>query len=149
MLLRHASLLTPWPGRGIPADKDAFNFWQSNSRITIECSFGILAMRWGIFWRPINTSIAHSVQVVQACMVLHNMCIDDGIAEQPVEIMRGDGGGSISPLSACGSSEWPAADPSLDQGRRRDLERCPLRVTLTAALADNGMVRPARSTFRY
>ena len=33
------------------SSEDAFNFWQSNSRICIEVAFGELIKCWGIFWR--------------------------------------------------------------------------------------------------
>jgi hypothetical protein len=47
-------LLTPYSDAKIEGDpKDAYNFWQSNARIRIECAFGELVMRWGIFWRTI------------------------------------------------------------------------------------------------
>jgi hypothetical protein len=45
-------LLTPFGDADVVGDaKDTFNFWHSNSRIRIECAFGELIMRWGIFWR--------------------------------------------------------------------------------------------------
>lgn len=34
--------------------EDSFNFWLSNSRIRIECAFGELVMRFGIFWRSLR-----------------------------------------------------------------------------------------------
>lgn len=30
-------IVVPWPGRNLDVWKDSFNFWHSNSRITIEC----------------------------------------------------------------------------------------------------------------
>jgi hypothetical protein len=35
------------------AAKDSFNFWQSHARIKIECVFGEMSARWGVFWRPL------------------------------------------------------------------------------------------------
>lgn len=33
-------LLTPWPGRSLPAHKDCFGCWFSSARVTIEQAFG-------------------------------------------------------------------------------------------------------------
>ena len=38
----------------VNADKDAFNFYQSQLRITVEQTFGILVHRWGILQGPLN-----------------------------------------------------------------------------------------------
>jgi hypothetical protein len=46
--------LVPWAGRGLPADKDSFNYHLSAMRQCIERAFGILTERWGIFWRPVK-----------------------------------------------------------------------------------------------
>jgi len=70
------SLLTPYPGDKLPSDKDAFNYWQSHYRIEIECSFGMLNRRWGIFWRPLEMSVGKATRVITCCMKLHNICID-------------------------------------------------------------------------
>mmetsp|Transcript_4870 Transcript_4870/g.17388 ORF Transcript_4870/g.17388 Transcript_4870/m.17388 type:complete len:224 (+) Transcript_4870:673-1344(+) len=126
----HPNLVTPWPGSSLPADKDALNYWQSNSRIMIECAFGILSMRWGILWRPLNTSLANSVGIVFALMSLHNMCIDDGLADSQGDYTAGDGGDTYPTYSECGGADW-CADDGTKQGRRRDLEPCAIRVHLT------------------
>jgi hypothetical protein len=42
-------VITPYSGRGLPIEKDSFNFYQSRCRINIECSFGMLVRRWGVF----------------------------------------------------------------------------------------------------
>ena len=38
-------VLTPWPGRGLSVWKDAFNYWLSHSRQSIERAFGVLVSR--------------------------------------------------------------------------------------------------------
>ena len=43
----HGSLLTPYPGKKIGEWKDAYNFFQSSCRISIECTFGeVVVMSW-------------------------------------------------------------------------------------------------------
>ena len=46
-------LMVPYPDAASGSDEDAFNFWLSNSCINIECSFGEIIMRWGLFWRTL------------------------------------------------------------------------------------------------
>ena len=44
-------LLTPYDNAAPKSVQDGFNFYHSGCRIFIECSFGELVMRWGIFWQ--------------------------------------------------------------------------------------------------
>ena len=69
-------ILTPYPGDNLPPRECAFNFWQSNSRITIECAFGQLVRKWGVLQKPLATGFANHKAVVMACMILHNLCVD-------------------------------------------------------------------------
>ena len=56
--------------------KDSFNFHHSNLRITVECAFGMLVRRFGFFWRKMECKLSRLALIVQACMCLHNVCID-------------------------------------------------------------------------
>jgi hypothetical protein len=49
--------------------------------MAIERAFGRWKERWGVFHLPICLSLRMLGVVVQCTMKLHNMCIDDGIAE--------------------------------------------------------------------
>ena len=49
--------LTPWKGRALPPDKDAFNYYLSLHRQVVERAFGLLIQRWGIFWRPLRVEM--------------------------------------------------------------------------------------------
>jgi hypothetical protein len=69
-------MLTPIPGTKLGVHEDAFNYFQSSMRITIERAFGILVARWGILWRPMRCSTAHCCAATQACLRLHNFCIN-------------------------------------------------------------------------
>jgi hypothetical protein len=66
--------------------KDAYNFYHSQVRITIECAFGMLVHRWGILRKaiPLNISLSKTSALVVALCKLHNFCInenDTGIAQ--------------------------------------------------------------------
>jgi hypothetical protein len=71
-------LLTPYSDANIEGEtKDTFNFWQSNARIRIECAFGELVMRWGIFWRSFRFDLSRSGKVINAAMLIHNFLCDE------------------------------------------------------------------------
>ena len=38
----------------------------------MECAFGILSNKWRVFQRPLNVSLDFAVDIVKACVVLHN-----------------------------------------------------------------------------
>eukprot|EP01040_Poterioochromonas_malhamensis_P004410 gene4410-4727_t len=70
-----SSLMTPFAGAGLSEDKDSFNFYLSQLRITIERVFGILVQRWGILWKPLKFNLSFAVEIVHACIRLHNYCL--------------------------------------------------------------------------
>jgi DDE superfamily endonuclease len=69
--------MSPWKGRNLSQEKDAFNYYMSLNRQVIERAFGILIQRWGIFWRPLKVSMEHRGIVIRVACKLHNICIDD------------------------------------------------------------------------
>ena len=44
----------------------------------MECAFGILVEKFGVLKRSMSLTLAHSTMVVNVCMKLHNMGVDDG-----------------------------------------------------------------------
>ena len=58
--------------------KDAFNFYHSQLRITIEGAFGSLVHRWGCLRKPLpmNFRVSKMSRLVVALCKLHNFCID-------------------------------------------------------------------------
>ena len=67
--------------------KDAYNFYQSQTRIAIECAFGMLVQRWGMLRKamPPNVSIAKTSAIVAALCKLHNYCIDEKMPEMSAQ----------------------------------------------------------------
>jgi hypothetical protein len=58
--------------------KDAYNFYHSQLRIRIECTFGMLTHRWAILQSaiPMNVTVHKTVALILALAKLHNYCID-------------------------------------------------------------------------
>jgi DDE superfamily endonuclease len=58
--------------------KDAYNFYHSQLRIRIECTFGMLTHRWGMLRSaiPKNVTLRKTVALVLALAKLHNFCIN-------------------------------------------------------------------------
>ena len=71
-------MATPYPNVGSNTDKDVYNFYHSQLRINIECSFGILVARWGILRRALssNFTVKKIVELVECLCRLHNYIID-------------------------------------------------------------------------
>ena len=42
----------------------------------MECAFGEIDLRWGIFWSPLRFSLKHNCNVIDAAMNLHNFIVD-------------------------------------------------------------------------
>ena len=73
-------LITPFANPGGASTEDDFNFWQSNSCIQIECAFGELVMRWGIFWHSLKFDLAFCSKIISGAMLLHNFLdVRDGV----------------------------------------------------------------------
>ena len=69
-------MAVPFPGQ-VTSDKDNYNFFLSQLRITIERAFGILIHRWGILRRPLGCPVRKVGALTMALMRLHNFCIDN------------------------------------------------------------------------
>ena len=70
-------MATPFPNVS-SGKKDDYNFFHSQLRIRVECSFGMLVHRWGILRSaiPMGITIQKTVALVNALAKLHNYCID-------------------------------------------------------------------------
>ena len=58
--------------------KDSYNFYHSQLRIRIECTFGMLTHRWAVLRSaiPMNVTVQKTVALIMALAKLHNYCID-------------------------------------------------------------------------
>ena len=46
-------IIPPYDKASSKSPEDAFNYYHSSSRIIVECAFGEIDLRWGIFWKRI------------------------------------------------------------------------------------------------
>ncbi|KAL8556683.1 hypothetical protein ACS0TY_004218 [Phlomoides rotata] len=76
--------LCEWLSRRPQTPQEYFNMKHSRARNVIECTFGLLKMRWEILrspsWYPIQT---HN-QIIMACFLIHNY-IRKEMAIDPIE----------------------------------------------------------------
>ncbi|XP_044766591.1 protein ALP1-like [Coccinella septempunctata] len=76
----HNNLLRPFGGTHLDERKKKFNCRLSQVRRYVEWAFGIMAAKWRILQRPVDTSITSTIEIVKACIVLHNFaCERDGL----------------------------------------------------------------------
>ena len=69
-------LLTPFDGVQPYSSHDNYNFYHSSNRIFVECAFGEIDGRWGIFWKPLPYSLEKNILIIDAAFRLHNFIVD-------------------------------------------------------------------------
>ena len=68
--------MPPFDNAGKKSKEDDFNYYHSSARITVECAFGEIDLRWGIFWKRLCCSLEHTVLICKGAMHLHNFLVD-------------------------------------------------------------------------
>jgi hypothetical protein len=140
-----AQMLCPYAGRNLVHTRDVFNFYQSRTRIAVECAFGELVGRWGILWRTLRHGLPMATAIIQACARLHNWCLNHRVDNtgvsgwQATAAEKGDCDLGGNPLPIFGTT---------GAGRQGQSVVSPLRDDLAERLVEMGMKRPARSTYR-
>ena len=69
-------LLTPYDNAMHGTAEDNFNFFHSSSRISVECAFGEIDLRWGILWKELEYSLELNCTIIDVCMRLHNFIVE-------------------------------------------------------------------------
>ena len=70
-----ANLMKPYPYRSANGDEKVFNYRLSRARRIVENAFGILSSRFRILLRTLELDVENSMEVVRACLALHNYLI--------------------------------------------------------------------------
>ncbi|CAB1103261.1 unnamed protein product [Ectocarpus sp. CCAP 1310/34] len=92
-------LLTPYPGRQLPAGEDSFNSHLSQLLVKIEQSFGILVSTWGILWRPLRMQVGGRADLIIALFHLHNFLQDEKVA--PIQLSEEDSRSGLNRPAIC------------------------------------------------
>ena len=69
-------ILCPYDNTKPNTKEDTFNFFLLSQRIYVECTFGEIDRRWGIFWKPLEGSLQNHRNTIDAAMRLHNLIVD-------------------------------------------------------------------------
>ena len=68
--------IPPYDGTTPQNPQDDFDFFHSSARITVECVFGEIDLRWVIFWKKLCGTLEHSAVIIEVDMHLHNFLVD-------------------------------------------------------------------------
>ena len=69
-------MMCPYDHATSGSAEDNFNFFQSSQRIHIECTFGEIYRRFGVFWRPLAGNLKEHRYTIEACFRIHNFIVD-------------------------------------------------------------------------
>ena len=69
-------LMKAYPEANITEIQSQFNKRLSSTRMSIERAFGRLKGRWRILLKRCDVKINHMNDIICACIILHNLCID-------------------------------------------------------------------------
>lgn len=76
-------VMRPYGGQNLNVKQRVYNYRLSRARRYVECAFGIMANKWRILHRPIDTAYDLTINIVKACFVLHNFVTQhDGLRQQ-------------------------------------------------------------------
>ena len=144
-------LIPPFDNANPKTPDDDFNFFHSSARITVECAFGEIDMRWGIFWRRLNCSLENAAIIIEGAMRLHNFLVDYreknklvNELEEDMDLFYQDAlNNNTIPLQTGNDLGRPQGNiTSVDRMNRVDGTR--LRAQLSQKFQDHDMHRPRR-----
>ncbi|KAL0882362.1 hypothetical protein ABMA27_000863 [Loxostege sticticalis] len=69
------NLMKPYPQNACNSERKKFNYQLSRARSVIECAFGILRSKFGVFQKNINFEPSKVALIVATCCYLHNYLI--------------------------------------------------------------------------
>ena len=154
-------LLVPYSNAKPGSPEDAFNYFLSCMRISVECAFGEIDRRFGIFWKRLEGDLSSHASTIDSCMRLHNLIVDyrekqmemggdiDNerelldiasdcfVANHPFEILGPHGDGFDEELRLRGR-------PTNDEKHEREMGVA-IRDKLRDEIARNGMSRTQQS----
>ena len=133
--------ISPYKGRKLSPQCDAFNFHLSLHRQPVERAFSLVQQRFGVLWREIRVRFDRIPLLIIVCCKLHNLCIERFGVGEAIKIYRQDSkpDDEVNVQYTDGTG--------LGRGYRSDLEWSGHRQTLTTYLSQYAKVRPSYSLF--
>lgn len=138
------TIITPFVGRNISNEEDAYNFWLSNKRIEIECVFGRLVKRWAIL-KFVPQEPPQAMRIIELCFMLHNFSscqpgdyFNTDEVDLENEIDTGD--------YVINEHQNGAALPESIRSRNRYRGNQSKRSRFVQELAQHNVTRPSRNT---
>ena len=144
-------LLPPYDSPLSQSPEDNYNFFHSSQRITVECAFGEIDLRWGIFWKRLWNSVDTSIMICEGAMHLHNFLveyrdahdIDYNFERNVFENDCSDNGFTSEVVGNDGIRPRMGRRSSTDEvSRQKGLQ---LRDKLRQAIYEHDMVRPRKT----
>ena len=140
-------LITPYDLAKNGTPQDDFNFYHSSARITVECAFGEIDLRWGIFWKRLCCSLDNSCLIIEGALRLHNFLVDyreyttNSMKEDEVIFQHEISDTGAEPMQIGNDNARPSGRPTNPEThmRRNGLL---LRNKISDALVDCDMHRP-------
>jgi DDE superfamily endonuclease len=153
-------LLVPYARPGPQSMEDAYNYYHSNCRIRIECAFGEIVMRWGIFWRTLQFNLEQVGDIISAAALLHNFIVDERLDEDS-QYIRCFSRTNVNPEHTEGTYDddayatvsdnnepKPPGRPSNQSLRSREIGGR-IRDSICLSLDSSDMKRPMQPGFKY
>ena len=69
-------MIPPFESPPSCSQEDDFDLFHSSTRITVECAFGEIDLRWGILWKRLTCSLENTTTIIEGAMRLHNFLVD-------------------------------------------------------------------------
>ena len=156
-------LLVPYSDADPGSAQDSFNFWLSNSRIQIECTFGELIMRFGLFWRTLRFDHNKCVHIIRAAALVHNFLVShrEGTdldkpffknlsredMKESKENCKDSSDEKVVPLVSDNNEPKPRGRKfNADIERQKEGKR--IRMNVCTDLAENGLARPVTNRMK-
>ena len=145
-------IIPPYDNTSPRTPEDGFIFYHSSARITVECAFGEIDLRWGFFWKRLSVSLSRAAIIIEGAMYLHNFLVDsrechvmnkifDSQNEREV-FNNGLLDGGIVPVVV--GDEFRGAGRPLNSEREWKLKGMLRRDLLKNSLMDHDLHRPRR-----
>lgn len=143
-------ILPPYDQPKKESPEDNYNFYHSSARITVECAFGEIDLRWGILWKRLGFSLDNNMLIIEAALHLHNYIVayrneanltqEDYNYERRLYIDEVNDSGLFNNIVTNDNFLGDGGRPNNEERQRR-INGIALRDKLRESIKENKMVR--------